>query len=536
MIIKKIAFGDVSESFIEDNFTSGFNIIFSDDNNKGKTIVIQSALYAIGNEPTFPVTFKYEDYYYYVEIELDDGAFLEICRKGNSFIIKKGDSISILDGTSELKRFLCKNGFYFPIIVKDNELKIVDPVLLFQIFFVGQDDKNPSTIFKAGYYKKDDFWNLLFALAGIEPMTSDSLNHEEIESKINLLKEEKKVLESKNKILTDSKKTAIKLVSQYRNKEAFENLLKRATTLQTKIVALTTRRNRAISRKLVNERTLNEINSLNKTDLSGSLYCIDCGSDRIGYKSGDKSYSFDITDLEMRRNIKESILTKIDSYKEEIQLCNLQINGLQRQLQSLLKEEDFSLESVLYYKDEIVESSDTDTKLIEIDNEIKRLSNALAIDKEKRQNDSQKREKLKEEIITTMNSFYRQIDPNGTLVFDDIFAKRNSTYSGSEGTEFYLSRLYTFAVSLKHQYPIIMDYFRDGELSTEKEERVLKGFSILKNQIIFTATLKDEELGKYERRENINAISYSGNVDSHILSSTYNQRFRDILKSMMINV
>lgn len=32
MIIKKIAFGDSNEAFIENRLTNGFNIIFSDDN------------------------------------------------------------------------------------------------------------------------------------------------------------------------------------------------------------------------------------------------------------------------------------------------------------------------------------------------------------------------------------------------------------------------------------------------------------------------------------------------------------------------
>ena len=58
MIIKRIAFGDSNEAFIENRLTNGFNIIFSDDNNKGKTIVMQSALYALGNEPIFPSSFK----------------------------------------------------------------------------------------------------------------------------------------------------------------------------------------------------------------------------------------------------------------------------------------------------------------------------------------------------------------------------------------------------------------------------------------------------------------------------------------------
>lgn len=58
MIIKKIAVGNAEESFVEDSLSKGFNIISSDDNNKGKTIIVQSLMYALGNDPTFPSSFS----------------------------------------------------------------------------------------------------------------------------------------------------------------------------------------------------------------------------------------------------------------------------------------------------------------------------------------------------------------------------------------------------------------------------------------------------------------------------------------------
>ncbi len=536
MIIKKIAFGASNEAFIEDRLTNGFNIIFSDDNNKGKTIVMQSALYALGNEPIFPSSFDFLDYYHYVQIILDDGTILESCRKGNSFIVKINDSISIIDGVSELKRFFKRNGFYFPVIVKNNVKRIVDPVLLYQVFFVGQDGKNSSTIFHDNFYKKEDFWNLIFVLAGLESETDGVIDQDEIKTKIDLLNEEKKILKSKNKIFKSSKNTSLDLVSQQRSNEAFEGKVKSITSLQNRIVELTKLRNRAASRKLANERTLDEIRSLNRADTSGSLYCIECGSDHIGYRSGDKSYTFDITDKDMRRNIIESIQDKINAYDEEVQNCILQLNELQRQLQTLLKEDDLSLEAVLLYKDEIVEASAADTRLIEIDAEIKALKASLSNDKKRSQEEADKRERLKTKIISLMNYFYKEIDPNGTLVFEDLFSKRKSVYSGSEETEFYLSKLYAIAKALGHTYPIMMDYFRDGELSTEKEESVLSIFGEFENQIIFTATLKKEEMGKYKGRKGIKAIDYSINADSHILSDKYKRRFKMIMKTMMVKI
>ena len=47
MIIHKVALGNNEEAFIEDTFSDGLNILLSDDNNKGKTIIIQSMLLEI---------------------------------------------------------------------------------------------------------------------------------------------------------------------------------------------------------------------------------------------------------------------------------------------------------------------------------------------------------------------------------------------------------------------------------------------------------------------------------------------------------
>ena len=66
MKILKVGFGNRKEAFLEDRFTDGVNIIYSQDNNKGKTLVMQAILYAIGNESIFPSGFDYNNYYFYV--------------------------------------------------------------------------------------------------------------------------------------------------------------------------------------------------------------------------------------------------------------------------------------------------------------------------------------------------------------------------------------------------------------------------------------------------------------------------------------
>ena len=361
------------------------------------------------------------------------------------------------------------------------------------------------------------------------------LDADEIKTRISLLTEEKKVLLEQNKILKKAT-PSMELISQKQGNAAFEAKVKKIEAIRNSIVELKKSQNRALQRKTINERTLSEIRALNRTPKSGDLYCLDCGSKRIGYSSGDKSYTFDISDIEMRRNILEAIEDKINAYQEEIDNCTLQINALQRQMQDMLKEDEIELESVLIYKNGIIAATDADTRIAEIDREVKNLKAQQNAGKQKAQGDQEKREELKEDIIDAMNQFYTLVDPSGSLVFDDLFSKRSSVYSGCEATEFYLSKLYALATILDHRYPVMMDYFRDGELSTEKEDIVLREFSDLPNQIIFTATLKEQELGKYANYENINAIDYSVHAASHIMNKNYVSSFKRLLKALMVKL
>ena len=140
MIIKSIFIGNATEAFLEDKFSERLNILYSDDNNKGKTIVIQSILYCMGNNPVFPSSFAYEEYYFILTIELD-GVLLDICRRKNNFVIKKGQEIYVFDNISEFKNYWDKNIHELPIIVKDSRERLADLELLVQVFFTGQDKK-----------------------------------------------------------------------------------------------------------------------------------------------------------------------------------------------------------------------------------------------------------------------------------------------------------------------------------------------------------------------------------------------------------
>lgn len=149
MRVKKIAFGDKTEAFIEERLTDGLNVIYSDDNNRGKTLVIQGLMYSLGYESIFPSSFNYKEKYFYSEIEVGDSKF-KFLRKKNSMVIKTDESLQLFNSVSEARYFLDKFVFRVPKIIKDNRPALVDLSLLYELFFIGQDNRNPSGLISKG--------------------------------------------------------------------------------------------------------------------------------------------------------------------------------------------------------------------------------------------------------------------------------------------------------------------------------------------------------------------------------------------------
>ena len=301
MKIKEIAIGNNKVAFVENRFTDGVNIIYSSGNNKGKTIVVQSILYALGNVPTFPSTFDYQNYYYIVTFENNDKTY-QICRKRNNFFVKQNHKLIAFDTLSEFKYYINQNNIYkIPEIIKDKKKKLVDPELLFQTFFLGQDKKDTSTIINNTYYKKEDYYKTIYSLAGISSFEFDSSKIDELEVRLAKLLGRKKELEDKNLFLKSITPTN-NFINSYSNLKEFQNKIIEINKLKDSLASLSNERSRLLTQKTKNEITLKELNSLNREIKVGKLKCLDCNSDKIGYESADKSYTFDICNLETRKN------------------------------------------------------------------------------------------------------------------------------------------------------------------------------------------------------------------------------------------
>ena len=535
MIIKKNAVGNKNEAFIESDFCTGLNIISSDENNKGKTIEIQSMMYALGNDPTFPTTFEYKDYYHYIEFEVDETTY-KLCKFNNEFVLKHDSVLMLFDNVSELKRYWNKHIFKLPNIVKNQISKIVDPVLFFQLFFVGQDKKDTSNIAHAGFYNKADFYNMLYDICDLSGLELDKDEIKKIREQLAKLKGKRELLIKQHKILK-SQKTPVSYLSAVSDKSTFSNKLSEMEKINSKIAELRKARNTAATRRASWETTLKELRSLNRTMESGELRCMDCNSTNISYSSSKKNaYAFDVSSIDMRNEIIASINEKIETYTEEIDKLASQISSAQDELHELMNDDSISLEAIVAYKQDIFSASDAETKIKEIDLETENLKNQLKISAGTTQSKKEQQIAILTDILNEMNAIYKAIDPNGNLHFDDLFTKKDEVYSGSEATIFHLSRIYALSKVLNHNYPIVVDSFRAEDLSTSKENIVLELYKELSNQVIFTTTLKLEELGKYDFRTDIHHIDYKEHLPSKMLSEIYVDEFRELLRSLSINM
>ena len=533
MIIKKIFLGNECEAFVETRISPSFNIIYSLDNNKGKTVVMQSLIYALGGEPLFPNSFPYKNYYYIVVIEVE-GKPYTICRKNESFVVKTETGFNLFNSTAEYKYYFNKVIFQLPQIIKNGIKKIVDFSLLCELFYLPQTSRNTSNILNYGYYKKQDFENMLYALMGISSIDSNE-DDDTIKERLRALKAEQTDLKKKNKILKSAKR-GLNVTSLEVNRVQFEKKLQRINLLKDRISDLINARNRATNKRIKYEMLGKELRSLNIALPQGKLKCLDCGSTNIGYSPAGSDILFDVSDNETRKRILESISSQIDLLSEEIEKATFSIEEYQKELQEELKDDSIDLATVLLIKPETIDSSSADLRLSEISKEIIQLNCLLKTTRTNTAEILQAQTLLKENIIADMRSFYQTVEPNGNSVFDQIYTTSYAPFSGSEETEFYLSRLYSFSKNIHHTFPIIVDGFREGEIDSNGERSIIEKFSQINNQIIFTATLKNEEEHHYDRFSFINGIDYSGFQDSKLLKKDYVPELKEKLRELGISI
>ncbi len=533
MKINKFAFGDSNEAFIESRFKSGVNIIYTDTNNKGKTLVSQGIMYTLGNTPAFPDSIDTDKYYFYLEMEVGSKS-IEFLRIKNSFTIRLHGDIHVFESTSDLKYFLNSNLFNIPRIEKGGEEKLVDPELLYEMFFIGQDKKDTSSITAKGYYNNDDFLNMLYSIKGIgkSSITSKDLEQLKIQKKE---KNKRLKLLQKDQDKLGAETDVFNFVLEGRSDREISNKNKALKEIHEKISTLTKERNREVNRKLKFECLIDELNSLNMLIKSGSVACGECGSDNIVFRNTD--IDFDISNGVVKNAILTSIKQKIEIKNEIIDRLEYRLSEERLALSYELKEVTPDYRDVLLYKDDIDKAEELEPEILELSKSINSIEEQLKTGKAVSEEEKSQQKNLRDKILSIMNEYSAKINSeDGGSSYANIFTKKNKIVSGSDAQVFYLCKLLAIREYFEHNHPIIIDDFRDKEISTEKEKNIIYLSTKIPNQVILTATLKEEEYksGKYTNFSNINRMDFSSNEAKKILTTKDTDEFKKLLGKFSI--
>ncbi|OHZ04016.1 hypothetical protein [Salinicola sp. MIT1003] len=373
MLIKKIAFGDSEEAFVESRLTDGLNVIFSDDNNRGKTLVMQGLMFSLGYESIFPSSFNYKDKYFYCEVEIGNVNY-EFLRKRNSIAIKTKDAIQIFNSVSEARYFLDKFVFSVPKIKKEGRHALVDLSLLYELFFIGQDNRNPSGLISKAQFNKNDFKLMVYDLAGL---SGNQLNFDDIKAtkeKVRSFKIQLKDIRKKISIIRQNPNIA-EIVSRTYDSEVVQEKTKRLSEINKNISRLKRSRQREINRKSKLEQLITELNSLNRELSEGGVQCGDCGSDKIVYTNSD--LTFEISNIDVRNGIMNSIHQNIRQKANIIMDFTEEINYLQKELNEEMKETPPNFQQIVLYQEQAVSEVDFDDQAFYLSNQIKTLEAQL---------------------------------------------------------------------------------------------------------------------------------------------------------------
>ena len=315
MKIRRIAFGNKVESFVEDRISDEVNVIFSDDNNRGKTLVMQGLMYSLGYESIFPSSFNFRDQYFYSKIERN-GEFYEFLRKNNSFVVRAMDSIQIFNSEREFRYFFDSNFMGLPRIFKDGKPKMVDFSLFYELFFIGQDNRSPSSLISNGQFNKADFKSMIFSLAGFPDGMDSEKEVNELKEKIRDLKIMLKSIKKKIGIIRANPNVA-EIASKSYDSEVMQKKINICRSINERISEIKRARQREINRQAKLETLIAELNSLNRELNEGDVKCGECGSDKIVYSNSD--LNFEVSNTKVRLSILESIRNNICQKQEIIE-------------------------------------------------------------------------------------------------------------------------------------------------------------------------------------------------------------------------
>ena len=543
--IKTIAIGNNEEAFIEDNFKDGINIIYSNKNNRGKSILIQSIMYAIGNEPVFPTkpkAFYYKNYYFYLDIEINDKQYYFL-RKDNTICILYEDNLILKESIDAFSDFFDKNIEKLPFFKKNKKDEIcrASIELFYLSFFLGSDRKStsdlPSSVIKR--FNKRDFENMLCGMK--VDMKSLEESYKKIEEKkdiLSKLKQDMKVIDIKRKKIKEFKKIESTYIPNC-TKNEFDEYKKNIEKISIDINEKEKEKKRIQNKIFKKEGVIAQIKSIERDVEVGFLFCEDCKSRNIRYSLSKRGASFDITNAKTRTKILDNLRNDIAQLNEKLEALDETIGIEQVNLDKYMaRNNNITTNDFLFFSDDIKESVKHNEEYLVIIKKIDKLKEEIKKINDLLNGKEKEIKKIKNDLENKLRDEYFKVDNKIEGELDGLFTKIHESFSGSQALFFLYARIMAIIKYFDLEWPIIIDSIRDGEVDTLKEDILLKQFKSIENQVILSATLKDSEYKeeKYIKMDNINPIDYSDIPENTLLRPQYVEDFKKLVDKFNIKI
>lgn len=543
--IKTIAIGNNEEAFIEDNFKDGINIIYSNKNNRGKSILIQSIMYAIGNEPVFPTkpkAFYYKNYYFYLDIEINDKQYYFL-RKDNTICILYEDNLILKESIDAFSDFFDKNIEKLPFFKKNKKDEIcrASIELFYLSFFLGSDRKStsdlPSSVIKR--FNKRDFENMLCGMK--VDMKSLEEAYKKIEEKkdiLSKLKQDMKEIDKKRKKIKEFKKIESTYIPNC-TKNEFDEYKKNIEKISMDINEKEKEKKRTQNKIFKKEGVIAQIKSIERNVEVGFLFCEDCKSRNIRYSLSKRGASFDITNAKIRTKILDNLRNDIAQLNEKLEALDETIGIEQVKLDKYMaKNNNITTNDFLFFSDDIKEIVKHNEEYLVIIKKIDKLKEEIKKINDLLNGKEKEIKKIKNDLENKLRDEYFKVDNKIEGELDGLFTKIHESFSGSQALFFLYARIMAIIKYFDLEWPIIIDSIRDGEVDTLKEDILLKQFKSIENQVILSATLKDSEYKekKYIKMDNINPIDYSDIPENTLLRPQYVEDFKKLVDKFNIKI
>lgn len=482
LIFKEIIITDIREKEAKKvQFSPKMNLITSDKNSKGKSIILKSLYHALGANSLFDINFKKDDKLFDLSFSYNNVDY-EIIRYKNDYILMKEGKLvdSIKYGKINKLSNFYKTEMNMFVYLKDRlgDILLAPPAYLFVPYYLDQDVswKNEQEPFeKLGqfekisrnqlyYYHLGIFSNDYFELDSLLKKSCEKLNKikAELKNKDNVFSELKKELG--NEVVVNIQELDIEL----RN---LKYILSEKTGKIEKVKSkIYDKENEIISLQFLIANINDTLKQVKKQDKLTPKHVV-CPNCKYEFDVNLKDEIEKLYDNEFLINRKEKCQIDINNLKDEVVQLKVELNVYLKEVQEA-KEKIFNKE--INYKDylnrEVIQGL-----LLSKSEEIARLEEAYQLQKNECMELQLKLDGLDEKKIKvgpTFRQFYKSnLISLGVHSFNEnsIKAFYKLSISGSLYVRSTLAFFYAFLdtkaqfTNKKFMCPLVIDSPRDGE-------------------------------------------------------------------------